>query len=617
MRKLLSIIILAAATISILAENRTMFVHHDGTMDPIFYAEVDSMRVSCIALDSTRTSLPTVQEIWTPDSVYRFEIASIDSITFQTPKAIPLPDAIDLAGDLAPYIESCTSREDASTGYPIILKLKSNTPSNLIPGEGSLLYQAEPSERLPYGFAGVVQYNYNSNDPTELMCDFAEPETMFESLSWTSETQFIPDVAESNKRRINLPVLGSNLTYPDLIEGVITMTDELKDIPAGPEQAKIDGKIRVNPNVHAYTGSYVYKNHDGSYTCRRRLFTKIEADIKASIRGRENVKELSTVDNSGAKMTFDYPIGFGNKGILTYTGSMKLHGKMGLDYLLEYSTEASTLSDIIIQKDEYGYLDMLTSHSYNHKQMEVPVHKLEASMDGEATLTASISVTVAKNSDFNGTVTNVFSYGARLKGQALFLKSEIEDAAEDNALYQRITATGITTTPIESITASINYGDIKYRRPMHLPKPVAVTFYAVPCLASPTYNDATGIIRYNTMGTPMTFSKSRLGAAVQHNDGNFIWTSTNYVWPGNASASYEAAVDFDLSKGETIYPTVTLPEGQRILASPAYPTVCNQLLPITSYQETDGIIMTSGSPFTGSAVSGNHGVYVGTIIPVK
>lgn len=599
------------------SENRTMFIHHNETVTPIFYAEVDSMRVSTINLDSVQTSLPSVQEIWTPDSIYRIKIASIDSITFQTPKTVAIPEAVDLSGELASYVTGCEyfGRGESDTGYMLKLNLKPDTPAALIPEEGTLLFQADPSETLPNGFSGQV--GRHGDISTELWCDIVEPETMFETLAWTSETEFQPEQSENGPRRIMLPTLGSNLNYPDLIEGSLTMTDELKDIPAGPERAQIRAELRITPNVRAYTGHYVFKRDDGTFIRRRRLFTRIKANVSASVSGRENAEETTNVNERGGKLTFDFPIGFGTNGALTYAGALTVQGKMGLDYNLEYKCESSILTDITIQEDDYGYLEVTGSHRYSHKEMEVSTHTLEASMDGEMSLTGNISLTAFKTTDFEGTITNVFSYGAKLKGSALFLNSEIDDAATDNSLYQRITSTGITATPLESVTGTAKYDEISYKKPIKLPKSPIVIFYAVPRLTSPSYDKATGTITYNMDGKAMSFSESKLGAAVQHKDGAFTWTSTNYKWPQGSLDKFDARVDFDISQGESIYPTVTLPEGQRILASPAYPTIGNQLLPITSFQENKGIIVTGGSPFTGSAVSGNHGVYVGTIIPVK
>lgn len=72
---------------------KTMYVHHSNGVDPIFFAEIDSIRFSSIGLDSLNLPLPTVQEIWTPDSVYRYNTADVDSVTFGALPPIAVPEA--------------------------------------------------------------------------------------------------------------------------------------------------------------------------------------------------------------------------------------------------------------------------------------------------------------------------------------------------------------------------------------------------------------------------------------------------------------------------------------------------------------------------------------------
>ena len=140
-------------TIAMMAQNRTMFVHHNGDIDLFFFAEIDSIRYSSIDVDSSQWSdMPSVQEIWTADSVYRYRMEEIDSVTFQSPKNIPLESSIDLAGEIAPYVLGVEYDE-----YSAILHLASNTPESLIPEYGSGLYQFEASEALPDGFAAKAE----------------------------------------------------------------------------------------------------------------------------------------------------------------------------------------------------------------------------------------------------------------------------------------------------------------------------------------------------------------------------------------------------------------------------------------------------------------------------
>ena len=145
-----ALVIAGTIALTVCAENKTMFVHHGGEIEPFFFSEIDSMRYSPVDIDSTLTSAPVVHEIWTPDSVYRYRLADIDSITFQSPATVARPDAVNLAG-LAGYIVG------EKTDDGLSLSLLSSTPAALLPKAGECVYLEKPTEALPAGFAGRVK----------------------------------------------------------------------------------------------------------------------------------------------------------------------------------------------------------------------------------------------------------------------------------------------------------------------------------------------------------------------------------------------------------------------------------------------------------------------------
>ena len=83
LQRLLLLLLLASA--AQLARGYEYFkIHfHDGTKsEPFYSASVDSIRYSKIDLDSVACDTWVVQEVWCPDSVYRYRIADIDSLGF-------------------------------------------------------------------------------------------------------------------------------------------------------------------------------------------------------------------------------------------------------------------------------------------------------------------------------------------------------------------------------------------------------------------------------------------------------------------------------------------------------------------------------------------------------
>jgi hypothetical protein len=109
---------------------------------------VDSIVFSEIDLDSIVHEEFVVQEFHTPDSIYRIPIASIDSVGFQKPGTIYEKDVIQLNGNLFDYLIS----EDSMS-----LTFDAAIPSTLLPKVGDKLATVELSDKLPFGFAGLVR----------------------------------------------------------------------------------------------------------------------------------------------------------------------------------------------------------------------------------------------------------------------------------------------------------------------------------------------------------------------------------------------------------------------------------------------------------------------------
>lgn len=291
--KLISALILAGSTVlTICAENKTMFVHHHGQIEPFFFEEIDSMRYSSVDIDSTATAQAIVHEIWTPDSVYRYRVADIDSITFQSPATIARPDAINLV-TLANYIVG----EETNNG--LALSLLSSVPASVLPKTGECVYLEKPTEELPAGFAGRVKNVKSTAGTITLECEPVELDEIFTSLAWVGEN-FAEATESANNavRRITTPGLAGNLTYPDLIDGAYIMTDELRDIPAGPEQAKISGRIAVFPTVNCMMGTYIMPRANGETVKMRRMRSEVLARVQASAQGRAIAEKKSTVGST-------------------------------------------------------------------------------------------------------------------------------------------------------------------------------------------------------------------------------------------------------------------------------------------------------------------------------
>lgn len=612
--KKLTLLASLVVTIAMMAQNRTMFVHHNGDIDLFFFAEIDSIRYSSIDVDSSQwCDMPIVQEIWTADSVYRYRMEEIDSVTFQSPKNIPLESSIDLAGEIAPYVLGVEYGE-----YSAILHLASNTPESLIPEYGSGLYQFEASEALPDGFAAKAEWSYSTDEGIDVYCESAEFDEIFEQLSWVGggEIPLEPESDDaSNTRAIKSDgdayVYSTTLRYPDLLSGAVEMTDELRDIPAGPEDPRITGKISIAPDmVKAYSGAYIIKTLNGEKKKVSRLTSVLESNVRANVSGRHDIGDAIRTVSSRRKISRNLSFGLGQTFNVNITGNMKLNGKMGLDFAHEAGYRASITTQVTY--DNNGNALSESNGSLKIKANES--NKLSASFYGSLTITESFAVTMVQTGDSLKSISNVFTYGSKLDGTALFLTSDAEKAATDNSLYQRITATGVKVTPIASLTGSAKYGSATHKLSTLAYKPKQKAYYAVPVYSFANYDANSGEITYNMTGTPMEFASSNSGAATTK-DGSHTFYGTSNYWP--AANSFTVKVNYTEGYGNRIYPTATLPGGQRILAAPAYPSVCDMIFPTCAVLESQGIHLTIGAPIIGTAKNGTTVVNVGNIFPVK
>ena len=608
MNRILSALALSGAVaLTICAKNRTMFVHHHGQIDPFFFSEIDSMRYSPIDLDSTLTSAALVHEIWTPDSTYRYRVAEIDSVTFQSPAAVARPNTRSLA-DLEDFITG----ENTDDG--LSLTLLPSTPATLLPKAGECIYLEKPTQALPAGFAGRVKTVESNAGAIVLKCESVELHEIFSRLAWVGENSFKADESQQPEmatKSVLTPWLVSRLNYPDLIEGAYIMTDELRDIPAGPEQAKISGRVAVHPSVSCLMGSYILPQPNGETMKVRRMRSEVTAGVRASAEGRGITEKKMTV-GTNEKISLKLPMGFGQTVALTYKATMAVKGTIGVDYDFSGSYRSSAVSKIVY--DDMWNMGM--ESEFTHLATDAISHSLSASMDGELTLNGSLSLTMTQSGDSLKSVTHTYVYGSALKGSALFLNSQIDKAADNNELYRNLTS-GITAKPLQSIVGTAKYSIHTLKTSAKLAKSDSIKFYAVPRLNMNKYDSGTRAISYNVSGTPMKFAASRLGIAVQNQEGTLRRSISENVWPSQCGKTFEMPTDYDASKDAAIYPTVTLPSGETILAAPKYPRAANEMFPVAATLESNGLRLTMGVPIIGSGAENGVSVHVGNFFPFK
>lgn len=599
---------LTASLLNVKAENLTLFVHHKSGIDPILYAEIDSIRFSHIGIDSIECSAPVVQEIWTTDSIYRYNISDVLSTSFEAPATVAHENAINLAGELAQYIEGVDKNE---WGDPI-LRLSPSTPGHLIPQSDQYLYQLNGSDKLPDGFAAEVGYV----NGTDIECYDAEISEIFETLVFDSQSSFDTEPAtrstgdDNDGVTIETGWIAAANTYPYGSSVTIQMTEELRDIPVGPEKPKITSKIRMRPQVNIWAGVYLLggkRNADGTWDQlpveTHKVVTTVKTPVEAHVDGRASIDAEHSFGGD-KKLTFTKPFGLGRSFTVTFSGTMKLKGKMGLDY--DYTAEYHAKSAVTTVINENL---AATNGVFNNKVVNAPRHLLDASMEGTLSLSASLTATLSNLADSLKSVSSTFVYGTKLDGKALYLTSQLDEAETNNALYRRITNSGVKASPIETASASSKFGSKTLKAKSDAKPTEATTFYAVPVFKSPSYNN--GEMTFDVEGAAMKSCKSRLGLATLNNDKLKGRISTSAVWPGSSKLIGNISADF--TSGDIIYPTASLCD-KTILGAPSYPDNNRTLSPVVWTNSGNGVRVICGMPVIAKASNGKTCVYVGNII---
>ena len=200
MKKCLFMLIAFLFTLNLTAQSeKAIFIYrNDGDFNAFLCKDIDSLVHSNIGIDSIWYDQMVVQEVWTEDSIYRIPLAAIDSISFIMPPTIYKEDVTRLEYNLLDYIigaDGCT------------LKLKPDTPTMILPLEGDKLVLLEGCDVLPFGFSGIVVDVQQGSSSIDVVCEQAYLEDLFDSFC---NVQTIvgcnPDslnvVSTSNRRRI-------------------------------------------------------------------------------------------------------------------------------------------------------------------------------------------------------------------------------------------------------------------------------------------------------------------------------------------------------------------------------------------------------------------------------
>lgn len=160
---LLALVLLMTVGQQLQAQEAFYVYRNDGGFNGFLYDEVIRMNFSKIDFEGIEHDDYVIQEIETPDSLYRIPLVAIDSIGFQQPEMEFQSDVMRMNEAWLPYVIRVT--ENSITFSP-------STPIALLPRKGQVVVAEVFEPPLETGFSGRV--NQISTSPDGIVCDVEE-----------------------------------------------------------------------------------------------------------------------------------------------------------------------------------------------------------------------------------------------------------------------------------------------------------------------------------------------------------------------------------------------------------------------------------------------------------
>ncbi len=180
-------------------EKNIYIYRNDGKFSAFLSNEVDSLKYSKIDLDGIEHEQNVVQEIWTPDSLYRIPLSVIDSVSVFTPEIKYASNVKHLNPNYTPYIDKVDG---------LNLEFSQNLPYNLRINKGDILLYDKFDEVFEDGFVGRV-ISVTNNDGITVKCEAADLSDVYDQYIAVGEAQINPAINSGTTSRASGSIGGS------------------------------------------------------------------------------------------------------------------------------------------------------------------------------------------------------------------------------------------------------------------------------------------------------------------------------------------------------------------------------------------------------------------------
>lgn len=345
---------------------------NDGDFNAWLNIDVDSITYSCIDTLGVEHDDVVVQEVWTPDSVYRIPINAIDSLGFRAPKPEYQDNVFHITTEHLPYIVAVDN---------FTITFYSSLPVHMRPAVGQVVTSDTFEDPLTDGFAGKVLEIKNDGEYVTVICEGANVTDVFKKLILVGKAVAV-DENEAKRR----PLRG-----PRKIWGDYEDTGNVEFEFPGKISVKINDFISIEDEVSMAADYYVYVDFPrfkmrATATGTHKLKTKwsIDSDKILEWMGVERDKfEPDWATPFWPVVAFPGVFSFGVKlgGFLDPSVKLSLTGSTPITFTHTFGVEFSNT-------DTYVMFPIITPIANVHSELGTP----EISLSLEGKLFAGIAL---------------------------------------------------------------------------------------------------------------------------------------------------------------------------------------------------------------------------------
>ena len=362
MKRYISIIMAMLTMFSVLpasaqqTQDALYIFRNDGGFNAFFFADIDHIEYSKIDTLGVEQADYVVQEVYALDSVFRIPISAIDSVAFITPETKYRADAFVANANLVNYVIA----SDSSTWF----RVKSETPSNLLPKVGDKLLIEQSCDLLPGGFSGKVTAVDQAADGITVRTERISLTEVYEQYVWKFDGSEFDSEPDAARRRA-----GDVTNVKGSAKGSLSLSGArtLNKVDVGPWESKLTGEVSVS------LGYDVGWDLDVRAFLHVSMFTGVQFDatLKGNLSGDFNLEMQAALTQ-----TFEQAIKkFKKEGVNLSVGlflslsaaigmssEWKTEGDVfGMAYLHDYLGESDDKKDVSIKgkvtKSEWNILN--------------------------------------------------------------------------------------------------------------------------------------------------------------------------------------------------------------------------------------------------------------------